>query len=146
MFSLTDTAIDVTAQARALQHPAAGGFVTFEGRVRNHNHGRDVMGLEYTAYEQMAVAAGERVLQEARKRFDILSATCVHRVGVLNIGESAVWVGVAAAHRKDAFAACEWIVDEVKSHVPIWKCESYSDGTQEWVAPCCGHQAQTTPA
>jgi molybdopterin synthase catalytic subunit len=113
---------------------AAGGFVTFEGRVRDHNHGRSVHGIEYEAYAEMAVREGEALIAETLQRFDVLAAAAIHRTGHLNVGDVAVWVGVAAAHRGEAFRACEFIMDEIKKRLPIWKKEQYTDGEREWVA------------
>ena len=113
----------------------AGAFAGFEGRVRSHNDGRAVDGLHYEAYAALAEAEGERVLAEALERFDILDARCVHRTGDLAIGDIAVWVGVTAAHRDAAFAACRYIIDEVKARVPIWKRERYAEGGEDWLHP-----------
>jgi adenylyltransferase/sulfurtransferase len=136
---------------QSLADPAAGGYASFEGWVRNHNEGLAVTRLEYEAFEALAVKEGERILAEAKQRFPILDAACVHRVGSLAIGELAVWVGVSAHHRDEAFAACRYIIDEVKHRVPIWKKEYYVNGDSGWVN--CGrcaehaheHAAQPTP-
>jgi adenylyltransferase/sulfurtransferase len=122
------------AGARAsLANPEAGGYASFEGWVRNHNEGFAVTRLEYEAFEALAVKEGERIVAEAKRRFPILDAACVHRVGALGIGELAVWVGVSAHHRDEAFAACRYIIDEVKHRVPIWKKEHYVNGDSGWV-------------
>jgi molybdopterin synthase catalytic subunit len=133
MFSITDKPIDPRACRLAVESPSSGGFVAFEGWVRDHNEGRGVMSLEYEAYAGLAVKEGERILEEARQRFAIEQAAAVHRVGHLAIGDLAVWVGVSAAHRDAAFAACRYVLDELKRRVPIWKCEHYADGTSQWV-------------
>ena len=119
----------------ALLHRHAGAFTSFEGWVRDHNQGRGVDGLRYEAYAVLAETEGNRVLQEAQDKFAIVEARCVHRVGELGIGELAVWVGVTAAHRDAAFAACRYIIDEVKSRVPIWKHERYREGDAGWLHP-----------
>ena len=111
----------------------AGGIVTFEGRVRNLNEGRPVQALEYEAYDELAVKEGERILAEARDRFPILDVVCVHRIGLLQLGDVAIRVEAAAGHRREAFEACEWVVDEVKRRVPIWKKEHYVDGPSDWI-------------
>jgi molybdopterin synthase catalytic subunit len=116
-----------------LDDPAAGAYVSFEGRVRNHNEGRGVQRLEYQAYEPLGLKEGERILVEALSRFPLAGARCVHRVGMLEIGDLAVWVGVTAAHRDAAFAACRYIIDEVKLRVPIWKKEHYASGDSGWI-------------
>jgi len=100
-----------------------------------HNDGRGVQGLHYDAYTALAEAEGERIIEEACAKFAILDACCVHRIGDLAIGELAVWVGVTAAHRDPAFAACRFIIDEVKSRVPIWKHERYVAGDAGWLHP-----------
>ncbi|GAA5079695.1 molybdenum cofactor biosynthesis protein MoaE [Lysobacter panacisoli] len=134
-FALADTSIDTATLRAQLLDDRVGGYASFEGWVRNHNEGRDVLGLRYEAYDALAQAEGERVLAEAMERFDILDAKCVHRVGDLAIGELAVWVGVSAAHRDAAFAACRFIIDEVKARVPIWKHERYAEGDAGWLHP-----------
>jgi molybdopterin synthase catalytic subunit len=128
VFSLTDQPIDARALQTRLNNPSAGGRVTFEGWVRDRNEGRAVESLDYEAYEALAIKEGESVVREARERFSIIEARCVHRVGHLEIGEMAVWVGVSAAHRDAAFEACRYIIDEIKARVPIWKREAYADG------------------
>jgi adenylyltransferase/sulfurtransferase len=118
---------------RTVEDPACGGYATFEGWVRDHNDGRRVRRLEYEAYVELAVKEGERIVAEALRRFGVRHARCVHRVGDLALGELAVWVGVSAGHRAEAFAACRYIIDEVKHRVPIWKKEHYVDGDSGWV-------------
>ena len=130
---VTREAIDPTAENRQLRDAAAGACCAFEGWARNHNDGKSVALLEYEAHEAIAVAEGKRVIAEARQRFPLLHARCVHRIGKLEIGECAVWVGVSSAHRDEAFAACRYIIDEVKIRLPIWKKEHYVDGRAEWV-------------
>ena len=116
-----------------LQGAACGGFVTFEGWVRNRNDGQDVTLLEYQAYERLALKEGERIMAEALERFPFEAAACVHRVGALEIGDLAVWVAVSSVHRDEAFKACRYIIDEVKHRVPIWKKEHYVNGDSGWV-------------
>lgn len=134
-FHLADTRIDIAAERRALDHSAAGACVAFEGWVRDHNEGRAVHRLDYQAYAPLAEAEGEAILSAAVERFHVREAHCIHRVGQLAIGELAVWAGVSADHRDDAFAACRWIIDEVKVRVPIWKNEHYVDGQSGWLHP-----------
>lgn len=116
-----------------LEDPSAGGYASFEGWVRDHNEGRTVQRLEYEAFEALAVKEGERIVAEAVEKFGVTRAACVHRVGSLAIGDLAVWVGASSAHRGEAFAACRYIIDEVKHRVPIWKKEHYTDGDSGWV-------------
>ena len=135
MFRLGENPIDTATLARSLAQARAGACVTFEGWVRDHNEGRAVLRLGYQAYAPLALAEGERILAEARTKFAIVEAACVHRVGTLEIGELAVWVGVSAAHRAAAFDACRYVIDEVKRRVPIWKNEHYADGESGWLHP-----------
>jgi len=141
MFSLSTQPIDADALKQMVNTPQAGAYVAFEGWVRDHNEGQRVSALEYEAYEELAVKEGNKILGEA-KRFDILKAYCVHRTGALEIGDMAVMVVVSSAHRKEAFRACEFIIDEIKKRVPIWKRETYADGTANWVnCATCGEHA-----
>ena len=133
MFRITSEPIDPAACRRALTHPSAGGFVAFEGWVRNRNGGRAVVSLEYEAYAALAEQEGARILEEARQRFAVARVGAVHRTGRLAVGDLAVWVGASAAHRDAAFAACRYVIDELKRRVPIWKREHYADGSAEWV-------------
>jgi molybdopterin synthase catalytic subunit len=135
MFALSDSRIDADVLARDLANDGAGACITFEGRVRNNNAGRAVHQLDYQAYGALAAKEGERILDEAKQKFAILDVRCVHRVGSLAIGDLAVWVGVSSAHRDAAFAACRFIIDEVKLRVPIWKNEHYADGESGWLHP-----------
>ena len=132
-FRLASEPINAAGLRAALENPACGACVTFEGLIRNHNEGRAVLRLEYEAYGALAVREGEAIVREARAKFRIEEAACVHRTGMLEIGEMAVWVGVSSAHRGEAFKACAYIIDTVKQRVPIWKREHYADGTDEWV-------------
>ena len=132
-FGLSDAAIDPNVLRESFGDPASGAYTSFEGRVRDHNGGRRVLRLEYQAYAALAVAEGERIVEEARARFAVARLACVHRVGELAIGDIAVWVGAGAAHRDAAFAACRYVIDEVKARVPIWKKEHYDDGSSGWV-------------
>ncbi|HEY5805021.1 MAG TPA: molybdenum cofactor biosynthesis protein MoaE [Lysobacter sp.] len=134
-FSLSETPFDTSSLRAQLLDDRVGGYASFEGWVRDHNDGRAVNGLRYEAYVALAEAEGERVLAEALAKFDILDVRCVHRIGDLAIGELAVWVGVSAAHRDAAFAACRFVIDEVKARVPIWKHERYVDGDAGWLHP-----------
>ena len=134
-FSLSEVPFDVATLRAGLLDARVGAYASFEGWVRDHNDGRSVTGLRYEAYETMALAEGERILEDARTRFAILDARCVHRTGDLAIGELAVWVGVTAAHRDAAFAACRFVIDEVKARVPIWKHERYAEGGADWLHP-----------
>lgn len=132
-FSFSHEPLDVGALQMQLRDAAAGGYASFEGWVRNHNEGQHVTRLEYEAFEALALQEGARILEEAQQRFGILRAACVHRIGDLEIGAAAVWVGVSSAHRAEAFDACRYIIDEVKHRLPIWKKEHYVSGNSGWV-------------
>lgn len=134
-FALSATAFDAAPLRVQLLSPRAGAFASFEGWVRNHHGGRAVTGLRYEAYATLAETEGLRIVAEATRRFEIEGAACIHRTGELAPGDLAVWVGASAAHRDPAFAACRWIIDEVKARVPIWKHEHYADGDASWLHP-----------
>jgi adenylyltransferase/sulfurtransferase len=124
---------------------SAGAVSAFVGYVRDHNEGRPVRRLEYEAYPELAQKEGERIVGEALGRFPILDARCRHRTGVLELGDVAIRVEAAGAHRAEAIRACEWIVEEVKRRVPIWKKEHYADGDSGWVnATTPGHAEVTS--
>lgn len=140
-FSITDEPIPSEEWKADLHALEAGGYVEFEGRVRNHSQGRCVKRLYYEAYHELAQSEGEAIVHEALDQFPIVDASCVHRVGTLQLGEVAVWVGVVSAHRKDAFRACSYCIDEIKARLTIWKKETYTDGTSAWVNCGCGHKS-----
>lgn len=141
LFSLTHEPITVSERRASLLDLGAGGFVAFEGWVRNHHLGKDVVELHYEAYAPLALRTGDSILREAIASFGLRGACAVHRTGRLLPGELAVWVGVTAAHRAEAFLACRTIIDQIKATVPIWKHEFYFDGTTEWVNPADCHCA-----
>jgi molybdopterin synthase catalytic subunit len=134
-FRLSEDTLDVAALARGLASASTGACVSFEGWVRDRNEGKAVQKLAYQAYAPLALAEGERIVAEAVAQFAIERAVCVHRTGELAIGDLAVWVGVSAAHRDAAFAACRYVIDEIKRRVPIWKNEFYRDGASGWLHP-----------
>ncbi len=133
MFRITSHPINTESLRRQLESISAGGLVVFEGRVRNQNDGRRVQSLLYECFEPLALKEGDRILDEVLHKHAIEKAVCVHRVGHLHIGDIAIWVGVQAAHRHPAFAACEAIVESVKARVPIWKQEFYEDDSSQWI-------------
>lgn len=135
--SIAAAPADTDALRRALQRPGCGGFCVFEGWVRETNEGRAVSGLHYEAYTELALAEGERIIDEAIARYGVADARCVHRVGRLAVGDTAVWIGVVSPHRDEAFRACRYIIDQIKQRLPIWKKEHYVEGESSWVA--CTH-------
>ena len=134
-FSIATQPIDIPSLVALLENPAAGAVVTFDGRVRNHNAGQVVSELEYQAYPVLANATGQRILEEEAARFGLLAVQAVHRTGPLAIGDAAVWVGVASAHRAAAFDGARAIMERLKYELPVWKKETYADGRSEWVGP-----------
>jgi molybdopterin synthase catalytic subunit len=127
---LVRTAIDLAALAGV--SPADGALCLFVGVVRNENRGREVLRLEYEAYEEMALPLMEEIAAETARRFPVTDVRLVHRLGRLAIGEASVAVAVASPHRAEAFAACRFAIDTLKAQVPIWKKELYADGS-EWL-------------
>ena len=134
-FTLSSGPIDAQALRKTLDDHEAGALVEFDGRVRKKNGGREVLRLGYEAFAPLAESEGLRILEEVRDRIPILGAICVHRTGSLELGETAVWVGVISEHRDAGFKACRAIIDEVKKRVPIWKKEVYVEGDSGWVEP-----------
>lgn len=133
LVDVTSDPIDTQLLAGFVSDPAAGSSVVFSGTVRDHSPGRaDVSRLEYEAYIAVATDKIAEIVQEAYERWPILRVAAVHRVGSLDVGETAVCVAVSSAHRKDGFDACRYVIDELKSRVPIWKKEHWSGGV-EWV-------------
>lgn len=132
LFSVADRPLDEAAVTALVTSAAAGGVVTFVGRVRDHARGRTVMALEYETYPEMAHSVFAQIAAEASGRFAIKQVAIHHRSGRLNVGEIAVIVAVSATHRGPAFAACEYIVDQLKTRAPIWKKEFSPDGAV-WV-------------
>ena len=141
MISIANDVIDPDLLRKTLFDPGAGAYTSFEGWIRNENEGHSVLRLEYEAYEPLALTEGKSILSEAQNKFPHLHAHCVHRIGLLEIGDCAVWVGVSSPHRDEAFLACRYIIDEIKVRLPIWKKEHYADGHSGWVncERCASH-------
>ena len=144
MFELTATPIDAAALTRRLAAPEAGALVVFEGRVRNHHLGRPVSRLEYEAFDELALKEGAAIVAETERLYPGTRVLCVHRTGALPVGEVAVWIGIASAHRAAGFAACRLVIEELKRRLPVWKKEHHPDGAAEWVT--CTTEAATPPA
>jgi len=132
-FQISSAPLDPAGLKASLSDAHAGACVTFEGWVRDHNNDRPVQALDYEAYGPLAEKEGARIIAEALAKFPVTRVICVHRTGALQIGDLAVWVGVASAHRGAAFDACRYLIDEVKARVPVWKKEHYADGSTEWI-------------
>jgi molybdopterin synthase catalytic subunit len=129
---LTESPLDLGELLALVQSPERGGVACFLGTVRNHHGGREVLRLEYSAYGPMVEAECARIVAETESRWQVAVALR-HRLGRLEIGDAAVAVAAASAHRDEAFVACRHVIEELKRRVPIWKREVYADGTVEWV-------------
>jgi molybdopterin synthase catalytic subunit len=133
LYVISETPLDVAAVTRAVLDTGAGGLVTFVGYVREtSDDGRPVDGLTYEAHAELALAVLRLIGAEASLRFGPARVAIAHRVGSLGLGEAAVAIAVAAAHRGAAFDACEYAIDELKRRAPIWKKERYRDGVAHW--------------
>jgi molybdopterin synthase catalytic subunit len=132
VFRLTREPIDTGSITLSLQKPEDGAVVVFEGVVRNHSNGKNVLFLEYDAYESMALKKLKKIGSRAKNEFAINDIAIVHRLGHLNIGECSVVIAVTSAHRGPAFDACRFTIDILKKIVPIWKKEFFEDG-EVWV-------------
>lgn len=133
MARLTDQPIDVVGLTSAGARDDCGAVVVFLGTTRDHHNGRAVVELAYEAYARMAEPALERLEREALERYEIATCAIVHRLGVVPVREASVAVVVNAAHRGAAFDAAQWVMDELKRSVPIWKRERFADGDGAWV-------------
>ena len=144
LIRITRERIDPSTLDEVLRDESSGAVATFEGRVRNHHQGKAVARLEYSCHERMAEKQLRSLAETAKQRWGVDHVVAVHRVGEIPIGEAAVWIGVASGHRGEAFEACRWIIDTIKHDVPIWKHETYEDGTDVWQEGCdcipVGHQ------
>jgi molybdopterin synthase catalytic subunit len=131
-FRLSGEPLSLEAAVSEVASDDAGAVATFVGTTRRRSRGRDVVRLEYEAYEGMAEAEMERIASALRERYALLDVAIHHRVGTVGVGETSVVIAVSAAHRADALAACRDAIDELKVTVPLWKKEVY-EGGEEWV-------------
>lgn len=138
MFSISDKILNRDELHDTLANQKAGAIVVFEGWVRNHNEGKEVSSLEYQVYKELAQKEGERILDEAKRKFNLHAIISVHREGHLKLGEVAIWIGATASHRDDAFKATRYVIDEIKHRLPVWKKEHYLNEEPQWVL--CRHQ------
>src|SRR4051812_9121364 len=135
MIAITADPIDAQAVPEHVRSPNAGAVCTFLGTVREMTGDRRTASLDYEAYPEMALKSMGQLEEEARRRWPIIEAALVHRVGHLDLGEISVVVAVSCPHREQAFEACRWLIDTLKEQVPIWKKEVGADGDEEWVHP-----------
>ena len=132
MMHLTRHALDVNDLLAEVQGPERGGTCVFLGTVRNDG---DVTAIDYSAYDAMALGEIERILSDARQRWPDARVMLQHRLGPVPVGEASIAIAGAAPHRDDAFAACRFVIEEVKKRLPVWKKELHADGTATWVDP-----------
>lgn len=132
LVTVSDEPLDLAAHEAAVSRPDAGAVVSFQGVVRDHDHGRSVLELDYESHPS-AEEVLLKVAAEVDAEQDVLAVAISHRVGRLKIGDVALVAAVATAHRGAAFAACGRLVDEAKARLPIWKRQVFTDGTDEWV-------------
>jgi molybdopterin synthase catalytic subunit len=131
--TVTEDPLDVDEHARLVDHASAGAVVTFAGVVRDHDGGRSVTGLEYSAHPTAAAVVAEVAGDVARRARGVRAIAVSHRVGRLGIGDVALACAVAADHRQEAFATCAELVELVKEKLPVWKHQAFTDGSDEWV-------------
>lgn len=136
MIDIVKSKIHADVLLSNLSNLTCGAVVTFDGRVRNHNDGKEITNLYYECYYPMALKVMNEIKEETHKKWDVKNIIAIHRIGNVPIGEIAVWIGVSSVHRKEAFNACEFMINEIKHKVPIWKKETYIDGVSNWV-DCC---------
>jgi molybdopterin synthase catalytic subunit len=146
MIEITENPIDHAALTDRVRSNDAGAVCTFLGTVREMTGERRTSRLDYEAYPAMAAKVLQGLEDEARGRWPILDLALVHRIGRMELGEISVVVAVSCPHRVDAFEACRWLIDTLKERVPIWKKETWADGSEEWVHPGLPGQATETPA
>ncbi len=154
MISITSSPIDSATVTDAVRDHRAGAVVLFLGTVREFTGDTQTSSLTYEAFEEMAIASLNEIIQAAQEKWSLVRCAVVHRVGPLELGEIAVAVAVSSAHRAAAFEAGQWIMDTIKQQTPIWKREFYADGTTEWVHPvgsvpnadCSDSQSSPAPA
>ncbi|MEU5208317.1 molybdenum cofactor biosynthesis protein MoaE [Streptomyces sp. NPDC020742] len=132
LLEIRDAPLSVDEVFAAVGDTAAGGTALFVGTVRSHDNGADVEGLGYSAHPS-AVAEMRRIAEKVVADYPVRALAAVHRVGELRIGDLAVVVAVSCPHRGEAFDACRRMIDDLKHEVPIWKHQTFSDGTEEWV-------------
>lgn len=133
--ALVEHAIDPTALLRMVTAPATGATTLFIGTVRESNDGRAVTGIDYSAYDAMAVAEMQRIVDEAAAAFPGIRTALVHRIGTLALEEASVAIAVAHARRAPAMDASRFIIEALKQRVPIWKREHYVEGDWHWIDP-----------
>ena len=142
--SLIEKAIDTDAILASVASPRAGAVLLFVGTTREVTEGRVTESLDYSGYREMALEEMQRLANRAAERWPLSRVRMEHRLGHVAIGEASVAIALSAPHRKEAFEAGEWLIDQLKESVPIWKRENWADGTCEWVHPGLPSSAETS--
>jgi molybdopterin synthase catalytic subunit len=135
MIQLTSNPIDTTSLLSAAHQPEAGAVVLFLGITREFTGDKQTVELDYEAYNEMAESELAQLETTARNRWPLVECLIVHRLGRVPLAEASVAIVASAPHRRDAFAAAQWLIDTLKERVPIWKRERWADGTTEWIHP-----------
>lgn len=135
LLALRETSLSLDEVYAAVGHDGAGGMSLFVGTVRDHDHGKGVTTLDYSAHPTAEVEL-RRVAEEVVAAYPVKALAALHRTGSLAVGDVAVIVAVSCAHRSESFAACRRLIDELKHTVPIWKHQTFADGEEEWVGAC----------
>ena len=130
---VTDQPISLAEHEELVSHQAAGAIVGFVGMIRDHDDGRGVSRLEYSAHPSAEQVFADVITEVAEQSTGVRAVAASHRIGVLQIGEPALVAAVAADHRQAAFATCARLVDTIKERLPVWKHQFFDDGTEEWV-------------
>ena len=131
--AVAEGTLDVAEHAALVEHAGAGAVVTFAGVVRDHDGGKSVTGLTYSAHPTAAAVVAEVAADVAARAAGVRAIAVSHRIGALGVGDVALACAVAADHRREAFTTCAELVDEVKRRLPVWKHQAFADGTDEWV-------------
>ena len=132
MIEIVHTPIDVGGILKSVEDPAAGGTALFVGTTRDHSDGKKVLALEYEAYVPMALKLMHRIVSDVKAKWEVHKISMVHRTGRLEVGEASVAIAVSTSHRAEAFEACRYAIDTLKTEVPIWKKEFFENG-EVWV-------------
>ncbi len=143
MIDIIDTPIDAQSVLDSVQSDLCGANLLFCGTTRRLTDGKETQRLEYEAYREMAMPEIEALCQRAKSQWSVEKISVVHRVGLVAVGETSIAIAVSAPHRKAAFSAGQWLLDELKKVVPIWKKEEWTDGSTEWIHPPTGITADS---
>jgi molybdopterin synthase catalytic subunit len=135
MIKIVAEPIDTAAVLESVQSVTSGAAVLFVGSTRKMTAGRETTKLNYDCYESMAIQKMQELADQARAKWPVDNISVVHRVGTVELGEASIAIAVSSAHRAASFSAAEWLIDEIKKQVPIWKQEFWADGATEWIHP-----------